>query len=210
MEFVLATLVNLLSVLVILLLMKYIFGAHFKMNGKITAMIAATFVGFDLILEPIGNMYLQILMIPVFMLATIFFLSERRSAKVFFHNLLFILPAILYYVQIDELALLVGRYLDLNQYTITLRGTPIEWIVLIADVCWVLLLLRVGSVAEKNNIDLALTKGEGIFLLLFTLFFPFYDITYTRLEQEKKPFLPVVVCHVREILSNGIPAFSGL
>ena len=170
MEFVLATLVNLLSVLVILLLMKYIFGAHFKMNGKITAMIAATFVGFDLILEPIGNMYLQILMIPVFMLATIFFLSERRSAKVFFHNLLFILPAILYYVQIDELVLLVGRYLDLNQYTITLRGTPIEWIVLIADVCWVLLLLRVGSVAEKNNIDLALTKGEGIFLLLFTFF----------------------------------------
>lgn len=184
MEFVLATLVNLLSVLVILLLMKYIFGAHFKMNRKITATIAVTFVVFDLILEPIGNMYLQIFMIPVFMLVTLFLLSERRSVKVFFHNLLFILPAILYYVQIDELVLLVGRYLDLNQYTITLRGTPIEWIVLIADVCWVLLLLKVGEESEKKNIDLSLTKGEGMFLLLFTLFFPFYDITYTRLEQE--------------------------
>lgn len=84
MEFVLATLVNLLSVLVILLLMKYIFGAHFKMNRKITATIAVTFVVFDLILEPIGNMYLQIFMIPVFMLVTLFLLSERRSVKVFF------------------------------------------------------------------------------------------------------------------------------
>lgn len=184
MEFVLGVLINLLSVMVILLLMKYIFGADFKMNGKVTGIIAVSFVLFDLILESVGNMYLQIFIIPIFMLVTICILSERHSVKMVFHNLLYIVPAVLYYVQIDELVTLVGRYLNLSQYTISIKGTPVEGIVLIADVIWVVLLLRVGMVARKHNIDLSLTKGEAVFLLLFTLFFPFYNIAYTRLEQE--------------------------
>ena len=184
MNLIITVWVNLLSVLVVLLLMKYIFGADFRLNGVYTGIIAGTFFVYDLILESVSTGAIEALGVSVYMLVVLFVLSEKKTVRVMLHNIFYIVPAILFYVQMDSLVELVGRYLNLSQYTVPAIYDSVEILVLFADCLWITLLLRLGFMVRKNNMDLSLTKGEGIFFSVYCLFFPFYDVVYTRLEQE--------------------------
>lgn len=187
--------INDMSVVIILLLMRLALGSGFKLNAKRIGLIAAGFFLYDAVLEYVCvNETQEGLGVYLFMLVVIIAALPKKSLSA----ALYLVPAMLLYTSVDSLVELVARHADIAKYTVETVSGPIEVVVILADIIWIICLYSFEIYLEKRKIEFSISAGEAVFLNFFCLFFPFYQRVYDQLVQDgysrKHRFLWIFFC----------------
>lgn len=195
MEYFAVILLNDMSVVIILLLMRLALGSGFKLNAKRISLIAAGFFAYDSVLEYVCvNNTQEGLGVYLFMLVVIIAALPKKSLS----GALYLVPAMLLYTSVDSLVELVVLHADIAKYTVDTVSGPIEIAVILADITWVICLYSFEVYLEKKKIEFSISAGEAVFLNFFCLFFPFYQRVYDQLVQDgysrKQRFLWIFFC----------------
>lgn len=180
---------NLLDILNIFLLMKYGFGMKFPFHLKRLSLLALSFFLFDFVLEAKGSTLAKALGIYIFMFGVLFATLPKNSLKSAFY----LIPASLFYLQLDSIVSLTARYTGIGNYAIPTQNPPpdppIVLAAVLADIFLLSCLLYLKRQVERGKIYFEITPWEGVFLTLLGFAFPFYDIVYTYVEKEYPPRL---------------------
>ena len=170
--------INLLTVLNIWLLLKVFFGCDVKLTGKSMMVSAGCFiifnVGISFLFYFYGNQLarLQVLLICLFILLGAFCLTREKRWK----SLIFSLPALLLYIVYTVSAEMLDTLFGLERFGIAVEGEVLTPCYMIADLVLFILLLIVVRKSERQKWSLTLTIGEGIGVLVYSVFF--YALKY--------------------------------
>ncbi|MDE7367139.1 MAG: GHKL domain-containing protein [Lachnospiraceae bacterium] len=166
---VFSLLVNLLTVLNIWLLLKVFFGCDLKLTEKSMLVSAGCFLIFNVGICFLFYSYenLQVLLIYLFILLGTFCLAREKRWK----SLLFSLPAILLYIAYTLSAEMLDVLFGLEKFGIVAESGSISPCYMIADLVLFILLLIVLRKSERQKWSLTLTIGEGIGVIVYSLFF---------------------------------------
>lgn len=194
-EYITVIFINDMSVVIILLLMRLALGSGFKLNAKRIGLIAAGFFLYDSVLEYVCvNETQEGLGVYLFMLVVIIAALPKKSLSA----ALYLVPAMLLYTSVDSLVELVAQHADIAKYTVETVSGPIEVVVILADIIWIICLYSFEIYLEKRKIEFSISAGEAVFLNFFCLFFPFYQRVYDQLVQDgysrKHRFLWIFFC----------------
>lgn len=197
MELFLVVVVNDLSVIIILLLMKLALGTGFRLNVKRISLIAAGFLPYDMVLESVCvNNLQEALGVYLFMLFVIIAALPKKSLSAAFY----LFPAMLLYTSVDSLVELVAQHADIVKYTVETAAGPVKTVLILADIIWVICLYCFEVYLEKKKIEFSISAPEAAFLFFFCMLFPAYRIVYTRLIEDgytrKYQFLWIFFCIV--------------
>ncbi|MCM1256946.1 MAG: GHKL domain-containing protein [Roseburia sp.] len=176
--------VNFLSALILLLLMKYGFGVNFRLNFRGFLLASLVFFAYDFLLESFAPPLVETLGLHFFLLAVLLFTLPKHSFKKAFC----LIPASAFYAQLDGVVELLARHFGISGCAVPTLEGPVEVAVVLADCLWILCLICLALQVEKRELTLSITLGEGIFLTMLGVAFPFYDIFYSYLENGSKGF----------------------
>ena len=174
---------NVFVILDVFLIWKILYGLDVKMKWKALGIVAAGYYAVALVIayqeihEKIPAGTLACFMIGVLFL-TAFLFSEKHRIL----NLVMVIPSILVYMQWVQIIAMLEKLTGLDQYYFYIQKDKITPLYLVQDISLFVILFYLERKGIKEEYQMRLTLGEGIFTTLFCLFFPLFTSVLDRVD----------------------------
>lgn len=172
-ETALIILMNTGSVMMVLLLLRYAFGAKLNLNLKSMAIVALIHYIYGFVIALFGSDSLAFVGTIVFMVAIFLIRCKEKRWKIF----VYLIPVLLLYVQF-------GNYMSLFDNLFGLEKRPFYRY---SDVVLIALLILWGAYVDKKHIKYSLNFFECVFVGFFAYISNFYGDVVAMIAQSDKP-----------------------
>ncbi|MBQ4536370.1 MAG: GHKL domain-containing protein [Lachnospiraceae bacterium] len=173
METVLIALTNVVTIMCILFLLKYVFGAKMELNLKKMTVIAVVYMVFGIITYSLPWPYVGFLGVIVFLVGVFLITATEKHWQIF----LYLIPVLF-------------LYNHWGQYTRVLAWAfGAEWFFYDLRDLWLLLILILWAVQfEKKQLTFSMGFGECVFISFFGIISEFYFNVMNMIDASVKSF----------------------
>ena len=195
---------NVFVILDIFLILKILFGLDMKLNWKKLGILAAVYYGiaYFIVYEQLRGNTVEGA-VTYFMFLVLFLLAFLFSEKHRLLNMVMVIPATLVYLQWVQVVAMLEKLIGLDQYYIYIQKDKITPMYFLQDTSLFLILFFLERKGVKEEYKMRLTLGEGIFTVVFCLFFPLFTSVLDSIDKKlQDPYFSV--CWVVFVLAVNI------
>lgn len=172
-DIIILALTNTISIICLLLLLRYVFGAKLMLNLKKMLVLAAVYFVYGMITYGLFGGVVGFVGVILFLLAVCLLTCKEKRWR----SLLYLIPALMLYSQFSMYIAMFDR----------LIGKDSNVISQFTDVFLLILLLAWALWMEKNRLQFSLGVGECLFLIFFGLIACFYGDVMDMIERYMPP-----------------------